>query len=153
MINILGFPAKCVNSLDKIPKIPIWFFIRLWPFCVVLIYLTHKLPAWFLALTLYMCTSIHINFWHVYSFEQPLFWLHLFIYLYIYLFILSILTGKKHPRVKLQHFQKVWIWTFGLVHQINSIYEVPKLKQNKRKVVTGKTPFFVIGAFCTPHLS
>ena len=64
-----------------------------------------------------------------------------------------ILTGKKHPKVKLQRFWKVRIWTFGwLLHQINSIYEVPKLKQNfrKRKVVTGKTPFFVIGQFCTP---
>ena len=37
----------------------------------------------------------------------------------------------------------------------NQLYirEVPKLKQNfrKRKVVTGKTLFFVIGPFCTPH--
>ena len=49
---------------------------------------------------------------------------------------------------------KIRIWTFGaLVHQINSLYEVRKLKQNlrKNKVVTGKTPFFVIGPFCTPH--
>ena len=62
-------------------------------------------------------------------------------------------TGKKHPKVKLQCFRKVWIWTFGwLVHQVNSIYEVPNLKQNfrKRKVVTNKTLFFVIGQFCTP---
>ena len=60
----------------------------------------------------------------------------------------------KHSTVKLQCFRKVWLWTFGwLVHQINSIYEVPKLKQNfrKRKVVTGKTLFFVIGQFCSPH--
>ena len=61
---------------------------------------------------------------------------------------------KKHPKVKLQRSRKVWIWTFGwLLHQMNSIYEVPKLKQNfrKKKVVTDKTPFFVIGQFCTPH--
>ena len=53
-----------------------------------------------------------------------------------------------------EQFRKVLIWTFGwLVHQIDSIYEVPKLKQNfwKKKVVTGKTPFFVIGQFCTLH--
>ena len=68
--------------------------------------------------------------------------------------ILRILTEKKHPKVKLQRFWRVWIWTFGwLVHQMNSIYEVPKLKQNfrKRKVVTSKTPFFLIRQFCTPH--
>ena len=35
--------------------------------------------------------------------------------------------------------------------QINSLYEVLKLKQNFRKngVVTSKTLFFVIGPFCT----
>ena len=38
----------------------------------------------------------------------------------------------------------VWVGT-----SINSIYEVPKLKQNKRKVVTGKTPFFVIEFYLT----
>ena len=45
------------------------------------------------------------------------------------------------------------IWVVGTSNQINSMYEVPKLKQNfqKRKVVTDKTPFFVIGQFCTPH--
>ena len=56
--------------------------------------------------------------------------------------------------MKLQHFRKLWIWTFDwLVHQINSLYEALKLKQNfrKNKVVTGKIPFFVIGPFCTPH--
>ena len=40
-----------------------------------------------------------------------------------------------------------------MVHQINSLYEVLKLKQSfwKNKVVTGKAPFFVISPFCTPH--
>ena len=34
---------------------------------------------------------------------------------------LSILTGKKHPQIKLQCLQKVRIETFGsLVHQISS---------------------------------
>ena len=34
---------------------------------------------------------------------------------------LRILTGKKHPIIKLQHLQKIQKWTFGLlVHQINS---------------------------------
>ena len=58
---------------------------------------------------------------------------------------------KKHPNVKLQHFRKVWIWTFGsLVHQIDSVCEVSKLKQNfrKRNVVTGKTPFFNPHSIC-----
>ena len=45
--------------------------------------------------------------------------------------------------------QKVQIWTFGLlVQQINSVQEVLKLKLfQKNKVVTGKTPFFLIGLF------
>ena len=54
---------------------------------------------------------------------------------------LRILTGKKHG-------------VFGsLLHQINSVEEVLKLKQNfqKNKVVTGKTPFFVTGPFRTYH--
>ena len=36
-----------------------------------------------------------------------------------------------------------------MVHEINSIYKVPKLKQNfqKGEVVTGKTLLFVIGQF------
>ena len=34
---------------------------------------------------------------------------------------LTILTGKKHPKIKLQFLRKIWIWTSGsLVHQINS---------------------------------
>ena len=65
------------------------------------------------------------------------------------------LTGKKHPQIKFQRFWKVWTWTFGwLVHQIISLYEVLKLKQNfrKTKVVTGETPLFVIGPSCSPIL-
>ena len=63
---------------------------------------------------------------------------------------LRILTEKKHRQIKLQRLQKVRIWTFGqLVHQIKSLKEVLKLKQNlhKNKVITGKTPFFVVGPF------
>ena len=48
----------------------------------------------------------------------------------------------------------MWLWTCRwLVHQINSLYEVLKLEQNfrKNKVVTGKTPFFVISPSRTPH--
>ena len=67
---------------------------------------------------------------------------------------LRILTGKKQSLIKLQRFRKLWICTFGcLVHQISSLCVALKLKQNfrKYKVVSGKTPFFVIGPFCTPH--
>ena len=70
------------------------------------------------------------------------------------IFYLRLVTGKKHPQIRLQHLWKVWIWTFGLlVHQISSFKEVIKLKQNFHinKVVTGKTPFFAIGLFCTHH--
>ena len=46
----------------------------------------------------------------------------------------SILSGKKHPQIKLQRFPKQWIWTFGwLVYQINSICKILHLKQNFRK--------------------
>ena len=54
---------------------------------------------------------------------------------------------KKHRHVKLQRLYKVRTWAFGLlVYQINSSEEVLKLTQNfqKNKVVTSKTPFFVI---------
>ena len=65
---------------------------------------------------------------------------------------LEILTEKKHHQIKLQCFQKVQIWAFGLlVEQIKS--EVLKLKQNfqKNKLVTGKALFFVMGPFCSHH--
>ena len=42
-----------------------------------------------------------------------------------------ILTEKKIGQMKLQHLQKVQIWASALlVHQINFLQEVPKLKQN-----------------------
>ena len=47
-----------------------------------------------------------------------------------------------------------YIWTFGyLVHQVNSLEDVLKLKLNfqTNKVVTSKTLFFVIVPFCIPH--
>ena len=64
-----------------------------------------------------------------------------------------ILTRKKYRQIKLHHLQKVQIWEFGLLIQqitltYNSFYENLKLKN---KVVTGKTPFFVIGPFCCHH--
>ena len=58
----------------------------------------------------------------------------------LFQFGLRILTGKKHPKIKLQRLQKIRICTFGsLVHQINSFQEVLKLKQisQKNKAVTG----------------
>ena len=67
---------------------------------------------------------------------------------------LRILTGKKHPQIKLQCFRKVSIWKpWWLVHQTNSLCEVFKLKQSfwKNKVVTGKTQFFLIDPFCAPQ--
>ena len=68
--------------------------------------------------------------------------------------ISRILTGKNHRQVKLQRLQKVQIWAFELlIKQINSFLEVLKLKQNfqKNKLLTGKTPFFVIEPFCSHH--
>ena len=55
-------------------------------------------------------------------------------------------TGKNYPQIKLQRFWQVWIWTLRwLIHHINSLHKVLKLKQNFRKckVVTGKNPFFM----------
>ena len=50
---------------------------------------------------------------------------------------------EKHPKIKLQHLQKIGIERFeSLVQQINSFYEVLKLKQifqkKTNKAVTGK---------------
>ena len=61
---------------------------------------------------------------------------------------------EKAPSNKTPALTKSRIRAFGsLVHQINSLKEVLKLKQNlqKNKIVTGKTPFFVIGPFCAHH--
>ena len=43
------------------------------------------------------------------------------------------------------------IWVVGTSNQL--LQEVLELKQKSRKnkVVTGKTPFFLIGLFCTHH--
>ena len=87
---------------------------------------------------------LFINYHHLLSFSK-------FIQNY---YMLRILTGKKHRQIKFQRIRKVQIWAFdSLVHQINSLEEVFKLKQNfqKNKVVTGKTPLFVIGPFCSRH--
>ena len=70
-------------------------FFRLWPFCVAIIYLTLLLPAWFLALTLYVCTSIHISLWCIHSLEQSLFWPH----------------GKNNVRIHTRKKQRK-TWTF-----------------------------------------
>ena len=67
--------------------------------------------------------------------------------------LLRVLTGKKHPQMKLQRLPKVWIWTEAKFPKIN----VPKVwiwtetKFSKNKVVAGKTPFFVTGPFYTSH--
>ena len=48
-------------------KDPSLIFSWFWPFRDVIIYLTLMLPVWLFVLTLYMSTSIHINFWCEYS--------------------------------------------------------------------------------------
>ena len=66
---------------------------------------------------------------------------------------LRILTEKKHRQIKLQRLEKVGIWASGLlVHQINSHKRFLNWnKIFKKKVGTGKAPFFVIRPFCTHH--
>ena len=53
----------------------------------------------------------------------------------------------------LQRLRKIRILTFGsLVYQINSFQDALKLEQIFQKnLVTGKTPRFVIGPFCSHH--
>ena len=71
-----------------------------------------------------------------------------------FFFLLRILTWKKHPKIKLQRLRRIQIWTFRwLLHQIYSFKEVLKLERifQKQKVVTGKTPLFVIGPLCSRH--
>ena len=63
-------------------------------------------------------------------------------------------TRREKVQIKFDHFRKLWNLTFGwFVQQTNSLYEVLKLKQNfcESKLVTGKTPSFVIGPFCIQH--
>ena len=63
-------------------------------------------------------------------------------------------TQREKAQIKFDHFRKLWNLTFGwFVQQTNSLYEVLKLKQNfcESKLVTGKTPSFVIGPFCIQH--
>ena len=46
------------------------------------------------------------------------------------------------------------IWTIGLlVHQVNTLKEVLKMKQNfeKNEAVTGKISFFEVGSFYSHH--
>ena len=63
-----------------------------------------------------------------------------------------ILTGKMHRQIKLERLQKVRIRAFeSLVHQINILLVVLKLKQNFQKNKVVKALFFVIGPFCTHH--
>ena len=95
----------------------------------------------------FLYEKLYINFFKAYNFDN-------FAGEIQYIQLLRILTGKKHPQIKLQHFRKVWIWTFGwLVHQINPLYEILELKQNfwKNKVIFGKTPLFLVDPFCTSH--
>ena len=71
-----------------------------------------------------------------------------------FFFLLRILTWKKHPKIKLQRLRRIQIWTFRwLLHQIYSFKKVLKLERifQKQKVVTGKTPLFVIGPLCSRH--
>ena len=57
------------------------------------------------------------------------------------------LPGKTHLQIKLYRLQK------SATIAIDSLQEVLKLKQNfqKYKLVTGKTPVFVIGLFCSHY--
>ena len=71
-------------------------------------------------------------------------------YFAVWQFPLRILTGKNNPQIIFQCLRIVWLWAFGsFEHQKNSFQEVLKTKQNfqKNKVITGKTPFFVIGSW------
>ena len=61
--------------------------------------------------------------------------------------------GKRTLIENFRAFEKYEYEHLGGWYIKTSLYEVLKLKQNfqKNKVVTGKTPCFVIGPFCTAH--
>ena len=66
----------------------------------------------------------------------------------------TLFFGNFFLSFKRQRWRKKWLWIFGsLVDQIKSFFKVLKLKQifQKNKVVTGKTPLFVIGLFNGRH--
>ena len=67
--------------------------------------------------------------------------------------IFGILTEKKHPQIKLQ---RLWICTYEYIHLgrqyiKSTLYKRflnwNKIFKKKKKVVTGKTSFFLIGTF------
>ena len=63
-----------------------------------------------------------------------------------------ILTGKQYYQAKLRVTKNgnIDIWVNDISNQliIRSFYTDTKILKND-KVVTGKTPFFVVGPFCT----
>ena len=58
----LLYRYKIPTALSPGPDTLCWVFFRFWPFCFVILTLTHMLPAWLLAFKQYMCTSIQIIF-------------------------------------------------------------------------------------------
>ena len=66
---------------------------------------------------------------------------------------LRIPTGKNHHQIKLQRLQKVRIWAFGIASTLYKRFLNWNKISKKNKVVTCKTPFFVIGPFCAHHFT
>ena len=104
-----------------------------------IICLTHMLPAWLLALTLHMCTFIHINFWCIHNLGQSYF-SRIQIYFRDTHREKNILKSNSNALEKYEY-----RYLNGWYINWNKIFEKVKY------LVTGKTPYFSIGPFCTPH--
>ena len=45
----------------------------------------------------------------------------------------------------------MYIWAIGTLNQLSVRDSYTQIKLSKNEAVNGKSPFFVIGTFCTPH--
>ena len=67
---------------------------------------------------------------------------------------LRLLTAKTNPQVKLKVLLKsinMYIWAIGILNQLFIRGSYTQIKFQKNEVVSGESPFFVIGPFCTSH--
>ena len=64
---------------------------------------------------------------------------------------LRILTGKKIPLNKTPALTEDMNMDIWLINTSNQLSVGDSYSETKKKVVAGKTPFFVIGPFCTSH--
>ena len=95
-----------------------------------------------------MCTSIHNNFWCIHNLEQFLFQPHS-------IYFKDTHTEKNTLKKNSNALEKYEYGHFDGWYIKSALYtrflNWNKIFEKGKYLVTGKTPFFVIGPFCTPH--